>query len=211
MILAIDPAIATLGWAVVDPRSCSVVELGVRIARPAEGRPKNDDRLERLDAHADALLAIARRRGCSRLAAEAISLPRAGGIDVAASAFLTWGMLVGIARALDMPRPAQIAPQSWQRAVVPDAAVRKREGYTAIERELAAFVVQGDGAAAEQLRAIAPGNRNHALDAIGVGVFAALHPTAGAAHLGGQHEQQTASRGRGIDDRHARRTERVRG
>jgi hypothetical protein len=150
-----------------------VVELGVRIAAADTRGGINEDRLDRLEGHAEALVAIARRHGCTRIDAEAISLPRAGGVNAAASQFLTWGMLVGVARALGLPRPRQIAPKAWERAVVPDDDLREREGYDAIERALAAFVGE-QGPAAEQLAAIPRGQRTHALDAVGVGVFAAI-------------------------------------
>lgn len=178
MILGIDPAIATLGWAIVEPRRCEVVELGVRIAKPDKRarrlRGINEERLDRLDAHATALIAICLRRRVTRIASEAISLPRAGGIDVHASAFLVWGMLIGLARALGLSRPRAVVPLAWQRAVVPDDEVRKRLGYPAVESALADFV--DEGPASEQLAAIPPGQRNHALDAGGVGLFDALHP-----------------------------------
>lgn len=174
MILAIDPALATLGWAVVEPRTGRVIELGVRLAPANKRAGVHEDRLQRADAHAAALRAIAIRYGCTRIESEALSLPRRGGVNAWASVFLTWGMLVGLASGLALPRPRQIQPKQWQRAVVPEEELRAREGYAAIERALADFV-RGQPAA-EQLAAIAPSNRNHALDAAGVGVFAALRP-----------------------------------
>lgn len=173
MILALDPALATLGWAIVTPRTGRVVELGVRIAAADRCDGVNEDRLARLDTHATALLAIARRHRVTAIEAEAISLPRKGGVDVYASQFLVWGMLVGVARSLGLARPRGIAPARWQRAVEPDDELRKREGYAAIEAALAAFVGE-QGRAAEQLAAIARSQRNHALDAAGVGVFVAV-------------------------------------
>lgn len=184
MILAIDGGLAKLGWAVVTPRTGRVVDLGVRItesnATLGKRIGKNEERLGRLEAHAAALREIAARWSCTSVEAEAISLPQAGGISSKAGAYLTWGMIVGLTCALGMPRPHGIAPAKWQRAVLPDDGERKHGGYAAIERALAAFVGE-QGAGADALRTIARSHRNHALDACGVGVYAALRGDAAPA------------------------------
>ena len=66
----------------------------------------------------------------------------------------------------------EVTPKQWQHAIDPEA-----DGaidYAAIERRLTTFV---HGQVAEQLAAIKRGDRNHAIDAVAIGLFAALRRT----------------------------------
>jgi Holliday junction resolvasome RuvABC endonuclease subunit len=174
-ILAVDPGLATLGWAIVEPGTGDVHTLGVRLSPPGDRDVgKNESRARRLEQHARELVQICIAHGVKRIVAEQVSLPPRGAIDVHAAAFLTWGMLVGVAIARGLERPRAIAPATWQAAVVPDRAARKARGYDAIESALERFV--GGGRAAFELAGIPASHRNHALDAVGVGVCWAMRP-----------------------------------
>lgn len=87
---------------------------------------------------------------------------------------LAWGVLEGVAAALELEQ-FELVPRVWQHAVLGrEAGDRSAVDYCEVERRLTQFV--GTGAAAKELTALRPAWRNHALDAVGGGVFAALRP-----------------------------------
>ena len=176
MIVALDPGLGTFGWAIVAERTARVLALGVLLSDRDPELDESTDRARRVADQARGILALARSTsgvGAERvtaIAAEAMSFGGAPGarFAMAISLGLSWGALAGVATALDLPL-VEIPPKRWQRAIVPDAG--KRVDYDQVFAKLDKFV---RGAAAEQLAAIPMRHRNHALDACGIGVFAAL-------------------------------------
>jgi Holliday junction resolvasome RuvABC endonuclease subunit len=172
-ILAVDPGLQDLGWAVVDPR-CRVVALGqlhqVRLKR----LDKSTCRATRTRRQAELLTRVAREHRCTAIAAEAMSF--AGNkFNMVLSVGLAWGVVTSIAAAVDVPL-FELVPRVWQHAILGrEPKDRSEVDYDEVFRRLAEFIGRA-GAAAEQLAAIKPGLRNHVLDAVGVGVFAVLRP-----------------------------------
>ena len=173
MILAIDPGLSTCGWALVAPITGRVIALGLLLSECDSALDKSTDRCRRIADQAQAVVALARTTAgderVTAIAAEAMSI--AGGparYAMAISLGLSWGALAGVATALGK-QLVEVPPKVWQRAIVPDAG--KRVDYDQVFAKLDKFV---RGAAAEQLAAIPMRHRNHALDACGIGVFAAL-------------------------------------
>jgi hypothetical protein len=102
---------------------------------------------------------------------------------MAISLGLSFGDVVGIAAATGIAM-YQVPPKRWQHAVLRrEASDRGAVDYDEVFRRLAEFIGR-DGTAAEQLAAIPKGRRNHALDGVGVGVFASLRPEQ-ATRIGG--------------------------
>ena len=173
MILAIDPGLATCGWAVVVPGSGEVLEIGTIITPPITGLDEWTDRMRRLDSQAEVLEAVARRHGCSTIAAEEASLggPPRSRLGMAIALCSSWGHIVGLSRALRASLFA-VPPKVWQHAIQPG---RRKVDYDALFRSMAEHVAL-HAIPSGQLRAIKACDRNHALDACGVGMLAALRP-----------------------------------
>lgn len=173
MLLAIDPGLATLGYAIVDSNG-AVHELGVLLSESnAKKLGKQVDRVLRLEQQAAALATVIDRWSeyMTAIVAESLSFNVRRHTQVV-SLCLSWGVIVGLARSRGLA-VRQIQPKVWQAAVAPSAITDKAIDYDVVFRELAAYV--GEQCRA-QLFAIAGRARNHALDAVGVGVFAAMRP-----------------------------------
>lgn len=173
MILAIDPGLATCGWAVVTPRTGRVLALGVLLSQPDAKLDESTDRARRASVQAIALRQVARSTGCTTIAAEAMSFggPPNARFAMAVSLGLSWGVIAGLAVATGAEL-LEIPPKRWQHAIDPEATTID---YEVVFRKLSEFVA---GAASTQLAAIKERHRNHAIDACGIGVFAALMPDA---------------------------------
>lgn len=173
MILALDPGTRHLGWAVVAPRTGRVVELGVVEQERDAGIAKSTDRAARVHVQATLYRDLVRRHAVQAIAAEAASFnPRR--FTMAAGLCMSIGALTGVAAALDLAL-YELPPKRWQAAILGrDPKDRSAIDYQVVFRVLSEFV--GAGVAAEQFRAITERLRNHALDAVGVGVFVALRP-----------------------------------
>jgi hypothetical protein len=172
-ILAADIGLCDLGWAVVTPRTGRVVALGQLHQEPIVGVDKATCRGIRSRRSAELLIAAAREYHVTAIAAEAM-LTFAGRFTMAISVGLSFEAITAIAAALGLPLLA-VPPKRWQRPVVGrEPGDRRAVDYAEVERRLSEYVVGGGGRAAEQLEALKPGRRNHALDAVGVGVFAAM-------------------------------------
>lgn len=171
MILAIDPGLGTCGWAIVDP-SARVLDLGVILTERDKVLEEATDRARRADHQAEVLAEAAQRYNVAEIALEAMSFggPPSARFHMAISVGLSWGVATGIARTLGLNLYA-VPPKRWQRAVVPNAG--KRLNYALVEAALEHYVGKQAFVA---LSCIAKGDRNHALDACGVGLFAALRP-----------------------------------
>lgn len=173
MILAVDPGIATCGWAVVHPRTGAAVACGVLVQRPDPKLGAHVDRRRRAQAQAELVVQLLDVHGITRIAAEEMSFAPRSSAAAKIGIGLSWGNLVGIAQAR-FGRPVEvIAPKTWQRAIVPAEAgedVRAAIDYAKVYAALERYV----DARATGLDRIAPSQRSHALDAVGVGVCVAL-------------------------------------
>lgn len=174
MILAVDPGLQDLGWAVVAPRTGRVAALGTLQQKRLKRLDKSTCRVTRVRAQGELLIGLAREHRCTVVAAETMSF--AGNkFNMVLSVGLAWGGLAAIAAALALPL-YELVPRVWQHAVLGrEAGDRSKVDYDDVFRRLGDFIGR-DGIAAGQLAAIKPALRNHALDACGVGVFAALRP-----------------------------------
>jgi Holliday junction resolvasome RuvABC endonuclease subunit len=171
MILAIDPGLSSVGWAVVSPGTGRVVDLGTIVTKPDASLRKSTDRARRAHAIAYALRGSAIQHGCTVIAAEAVSI--AGGparFSMATSLGLAWGVIAALTTALGAAL-YEVTPKEWQHAIAPETT--GAIDYPAIEAKLTAFV--RDHAAA-RLVAIRKSQRNHAIDAVAIGLFVALRP-----------------------------------
>lgn len=171
MLLSVDGGNRTLGWAVVEDRTGRVLELGDLFQEPIAGLDDTTDRATRARNQARLFVAISRRHRITGIAAEAVSLggaPKAR-LAMAIGINLCWGELVMLAEVLDVPL-YEVPPKIWQRAIVPDSA-RSIE-YDEVERRLTDYI---SGPPVDQLLAIPKARRNHALDAVGVGVYTAMN------------------------------------
>ncbi len=172
MILALDPGLGTLGYAVVTPKTARVRELGTLTSEPTPGVIDSTDRARRAVRQAATLYEIGRRHRCTAIAAEAMSFggPPKARHAMAIALCLSWGAIAGLAAALDIDL-LEVTPKSWQHAILPGVT---KIDYDAVFAALSAFVGEAE------LNAIPASLRNHALDAVGVGVYAALIPNATA-------------------------------
>ena len=175
MILGIDGGLATCGWALLDDARCEFVDLGVIM------QPKRDDsartmtleRARRLTVQARVIAQKA--PGCSRIVVEQMSLPVGGSVNAVVGIALSWGALVGIV-AMTEPRPhlLTIAPQRWQREVVPYAG--KQVDYDELAEAAAAHILRRHPRAHAALMRIPMSYRSHALDAAMITLVGALRP-----------------------------------
>lgn len=162
MILAVDPGIASCGWAVVRPRTGRVLDFGVWTSSPGVAE-KSTDRARRITNLADLLVDLAEDHDCTTIAAEQMLFH--GKINAVVSQLLPWGALIGIAASLDMVL-LEVPAKTWQAALL-----GRKVPYDELADHLKAFAVHQ---AEIKLLAIAKSERTHALDAIGVGLYAAL-------------------------------------
>lgn len=162
MILAVDPGIASCGWAVVRPRTGRVVDLGVITSSPAKGT-KSTDRARRITRIAYELTGVVCAHDCDVIAAEQMLFH--GTINAVVSQLLPWGALLGLAAALDMD-VLEVPAKVWQAAVLGRVVP-----YDELADSLRTFVA---AQAERKLVTIARSKRTHALDAVGVGLYAAL-------------------------------------
>lgn len=172
MILAVDPGLATLGWALVEPGTGKLADLGVVIAKAAVAAHGGvqRDRIARLIAQSGILGELVKRHDCSVIAIEAMSFPPRAQVAAIASICLSWGALVGIAAVWGCS-VVDVAPKTWQHAVL---NLKGKVDYDAVFAALSSYVLTTSPTCHAKLEAIPKGHRNHALDAIGVGVYAAM-------------------------------------
>lgn len=174
MITGLDTGTETFGWAQLDERTCTLLDLGVIVQKRSPNVPLQLDRAER--ALVQAAEVTQHVRGAHTVVIEAMSF--GGGIASIAPIALSYGVALGIAAsAPEPPRVLTIAPQRWQRAIVRDAG--KKVSYERVQAEVERFVRAPKNAnAALKLASIAPKQRNHAIDAIALAVVGALAPRA---------------------------------
>lgn len=165
MILSVDGGIANCGWAVVTPKTGRVLDLGVWLSSPTSGVEKSTDRARRIRDLSKVLLDVIRAYGCTAIAAEQMLFH--GKINAIVSQLLPWGALLGLAEVLDLG-VYEVPAKTWQPAIL-----GRKVTYAVLERELARFI---RGQAEAKLLAVTPSKRTHAVDAVGVGLFASLSP-----------------------------------
>lgn len=171
MILAVDPGLSKCGWAVVRPDTGAIVELGLIASDRDNDYDISTDRIQRLVIQAETLAAVIDRHGCDRIVAEAVTLggPVHVKLTMSIGLHLSWGVLTELSRARQLPL-FEVGPKVWQHAIQPG---RKKIHYPSLEAEMVKHVGPQVGG---QLLCIAAGDRNHALDACGIGMLAALRP-----------------------------------
>lgn len=166
MILAVDPGYAKCGWAVVEPGTARVAALGVIVTEQDKRADKSTDRARRVVGIARQLAGIVCARKCHTIAAEQM-LGHGAAAAVAAN-MLPWGALIGLGVALGLEL-REVPAKAWQHAAI---AMRGRKvDYRELAQELETFVRTH---AEPDLLRIATGDRTHALDAVGVGLYAAM-------------------------------------
>lgn len=167
MILAVDPAIATTGWAVIDPttRPIAVIDLGVATTEVVEGVAKTVGNARRIAAVGRELDLRVRLHGCTTLAAE--QMLSFGTVHAVVPQALCWGVLAQLAeqRGIEL---LEVVSKEWQEAVSPGLSkLKKAKRYPLVEAEVRRFL----GARLDHLPEAL---RTHAVDAVAVGLFAAL-------------------------------------
>lgn len=174
MILGVDTGIATCGWAKLDEKTCSFVDLGVLIQPPIEGEKVTLDRIRRSCALGHVLARQA--PGCDVVAVEALNLGMPGAIGKLMVG-LAWGVVIGVVSMID-PSPSlmTIRPQTWQREVLPHAPKGKPIDYDELATAAGAYILRNHPRAAKKLEAIDPKHRNHAIDGAMIALCAALRP-----------------------------------
>lgn len=142
---------------------------------------KSTDRATRVHAHARLWRDLIARHRLTAIAAEAASFnPRR--FNMAVALCMSIGAMTGAAAVLGLEL-FELPPKRWQYAVLGrKPSDRSAVDYDEMFRRLRAF--GHHGRATEQLAAIPAGRRTHALDASGVGVFAAVRPEQ-ATRIGG--------------------------
>lgn len=165
MILGVDPGYARCGWACVLPATARVIALGVIVTAQDKRVDKSTDRARRVAQVTQRLFEVARDRGCTQIAAEQM-LGHGAAAAVAAN-MLPWGSLVGLAVTLGLEL-REISAKEWQHAAI---ATKRKIDYRDLAQQLATFARRQ--AEADFLR-IDRADRTHALDAVGVGLFAAM-------------------------------------
>jgi hypothetical protein len=165
VILAVDGGIANCGWSVIGPKG-RVVDLGVFLSEPTEGVEKSTDRARRIrDLTKTARRPRHSRYGCTAIAAEQMLFH--GKLNAVISQLLPWGAPGD--RRVSGPHLYEVPAKTWQKAML-----GRKVSYELLEKKLAKFV---SGQAESKLWAIPPKKRTHALDSVGVGLFATLAPS----------------------------------
>ena len=170
MILGVDPGIRFCGWSVVEETTARVLALGVIHQERDPTIPVSCDRARRACRIARSLVGTIEQYDCGVIAAEAMLFH--GAKNAIASLSLAWGSLSAIAVLLQR-RLFEVPPKRWQHAVAGDAKARKIH-YPSLELALDGYVRSQAEAA---FSTIPEAQRNHALDATGIAMYAALgHP-----------------------------------
>lgn len=171
MILGVDPGYAKCGWSIVDPKTGRVRALGVILTEKIAKEQKLSlatDRARRMVIVCERLAEIAAAHDVTVIVAEE---PLGFGASAAVAANqLPWGAIVMLAT-LRGYGLVGVAAKTWQRAVLGDDV--KKVDYERIEKALASYIT---GQAIADFDEVAPHLRNHALDACGIGMLAALRP-----------------------------------
>lgn len=171
MILGLDTGMATCGWALLDDSKTSFVDLGVVITKVLNPKDLTLERARRMNTQANVVAEKA--AGCHTVVVEQMSFPPGANAKIAIA--LSWGVVLGIVTMLDpRPRLITIAPQKWQRTVLPNAG--KKVDYDELSRVAAKFILSKHPRAAVALQSIPKSHRSHAIDAAMLALVGALRP-----------------------------------
>lgn len=173
MILAVDVAIATCGWAVIPSRSQSireghVVDLGVIATAPEDGIAKTVSNARRIASISERLESLCDAYGITTIAGE--QMLSFGSVHAVVPQALCWGVLASIAahRGIEL---VEVVAKHWQDAVAPGVSkLKKAKRYPIIEAEVSRFI-------GPRLVGIEPSLRTHAVDATAIGLFARYRRT----------------------------------
>jgi Holliday junction resolvasome RuvABC endonuclease subunit len=172
MILGIDGGLATFGYGVVDPRTCSVVAAGVLIQPVDDELDTIENREVRLEKQADLVVSLILQHDIETIAVETMTMVHAKGSAASKIAIgMSAGAVIMACRALGVRRRS-IPPKTWQRGIVPARPGEKRTGaidYAEVYAALAQYID-----VETLLGAVAPSKRNHAIDGCGIALYAAI-------------------------------------
>ncbi len=186
MILALDNGLENLGWAVVAPRTGHVEDLGVIHQRRIAKLDESTCRVTRLLRQGRILRGVAITNHCTAIAAEAMSFggPPKARFAMAIALGGSWGVAAALAAALDLEL-WEVSPKRWQHEILGRAAGdQSAVDYMVVFEALRDYIGSTVEAAASYGE-LPEGRRNHALDAVGVGIFTALRPDE-ATRIGGK-------------------------
>lgn len=165
IVLGVDSAMATCGWAIVRRKPFALIDFDVITTDRNAAINAITDRSRRIAIVASKLTAICDEHAVTFIAAEQ---PLGfGTVHAVLPQAMCFAALLAIAvqRDVDM---AECAAKDWQHAVMPERA-GKAIDYAALKAELATF-------AGPRLARVPAALQTHALDAIGVATFAAMQP-----------------------------------
>lgn len=168
MLLGIDPGYAKCGWSVVEPRTGRVLALGLIVTEQDKDADLSTDRARRVAQVGSELAEVVHMYGCTAIAAEQ-ALGHGAAAAVAANQ-LPWGAVIMLAVTYGLGL-MEVRAKCWQLAVL--GIDKGKVDYDEVESQLAEYV---GAQLADRLRSIKKADRNHALDAVGIGVLAALRP-----------------------------------
>jgi Holliday junction resolvasome RuvABC endonuclease subunit len=164
MILAVDSAMATCGFAVVQRRPVRVLELGVITTERNAEISAITDRARRIAHVTRELRKVRDRHAVSIIAGEQ---PLGfGSIHAVLPQAMCFAALIALATEVDVDC-GEIAAKEWQHAAQPGMA--KKIDYAQLKRDLAVYT-------GPRIDEVPDALQTHALDAIGIGLFVALRP-----------------------------------
>ncbi len=166
MILAIDTGVRTFGWALVDPDDEMVHALGAQCTEPLFNERVHESYVRRMlhqvSVHRSHLDMV------SVIVGEELSFPRSA--KAIASVSMCWGALCALAAVEGIPIEA-VAPKHWQQAF---QVSKSKVDYAQVTRAVRLHLEMNSSAGAKaQLHALKAGERPHAVDACGVGIYRA--------------------------------------
>lgn len=166
MIIAVDVAIATCGWAAIRPVPLAVVAFGVISTAPEPGLAKTVSNARRIALVGRRIGEVIDMHGCTTIAGE--QMLSFGSVHAVVPQALCWGVLAQIAGARGLEL-VEVVAKEWQEAVAPGLSkLKKAQRYPIVESEVSRFL----GA---RLLGIEPALRTHAIDAVAIGLFARYH------------------------------------
>ncbi len=156
MILGVAAGVATCGYAVLDEREHRFVDLGVAVTKKPDGA-LTLDRARRYNTQARIL--AEKIAGCSTVVVE--RLPDDTNVMPIA---LSWGVVLGLVASMPVhPRLLTIAPQKWQRAVLPN--IGKADDYDVLARTAAKHLLARHPNVVAAFNRIDPKDRSRAISA----------------------------------------------
>jgi len=170
VILGIDCGTATFGWALVDEAG-TVCDLGAIVQGVDNNVDKSTDSSRRVANQVDKLREMLSATRATAAVHEAGSYnPRQFKMSVGLA--MSIGAVVGFARTWGIPL-FELPPKRWQQAITgKPGKVDYDDVYRRVEQRVALWQP-----AMDQLSAIKPRHRNHALDAAGIALCHAIDPS----------------------------------